>query len=168
LDDVYRTRESYWFTREYSSGTLITNISLEQRLSGIGFQNNTGFIVDEIRIGQTFESVTKNPAISIPELQNYLSETAENRIVGPIVKNLIFETQEVYGEAQNATHHYEDSDGNQLSYYTGVNDFNGPGNTRITNFEYEVALNDQRREIKIVRPEYIKQFDSVYNTLINS
>jgi hypothetical protein len=141
---------------------------LEQKLSGLGFSDNTGFTIDEIRIGETFDSVTKNPAISIPEIKNYLSEAAENMIIAPYAEKLVFETQSVHGDAQNATHHYEDSDGNQLSYYTGVNDLNGAGNAKITNFEYEVALNDQRREIKIVRPEYIKQFDSVYNTLINS
>jgi len=134
----------------------------------MGFDGNTGFTIDEIRIGETFDSVTKNPALSIPEIKNYLSETAKNMIIAPVVEKLVFETQSVHGDAQDATHHYEDSAGNQLSYYTGVNNLNGAGNAKITNFEYEVALNDQRREIKIVRPEYIKQFDSVYNTLINS
>lgn len=141
---------------------------LEQKLSGMGFDGNTGFIIDEIRIGETFESVTKNPLISVPEIKNYLGETAENMVIAPIIQKLVFGTQSVHGDAQDATHHYEDSAGNQLSYYTGVNNLNGAGNAKITNFEYEVALNDQRREIKIVRPEYIKQFDSIYNTLINS
>ena len=141
--------------------------NLQLKLSGMGFDTNTGFYIDEIRIGNTFESVTKNPPISVPEIKNYLSDTAE-KIISPSLEKLIFKNQLIHGDAQNATHHYEDSAGNQLSYYTGVNNLNGTGNARITNFEYEVDLNDQRREIKIVRPEYIKQFDSIYNTLINS
>ena len=136
-----------------------------QQLSGIGFLNNTGFIIDEVRIGKTFESVSQTPPLSIPELKTYLTEITDKTVVESTNKDLIFDTQGVYGEAQNATHHYEDLEGNELSYFTGAN---GVNTTRVTNYEYETYMNDERKQIKVVRPEYIKQFDSKYTTLIGS
>tara|TARA_B100000686_G_scaffold281802_1_gene303800 strand:- start:1684 stop:2187 length:504 start_codon:yes stop_codon:yes gene_type:complete len=53
-----------------------------------------------------------------------------------------------YG-ANGATnvHHYEDSDGDEV-------DSTAAGATTITNFVYEERLNDKKRNIRIIKPEY--------------
>jgi len=50
----------------------------------------------------------------------------------------------------NGVHHYEDTDGYEV-------DSDVAGATAITNFVYEETLNDLKRTINVIRPEYIKQ-----------
>ena len=50
----------------------------------------------------------------------------------------------------NATHHYEDADKYEV-------DSTASGATAITNFIYEETLNDAKRNIKIIKIEYVAQ-----------
>ena len=53
-----------------------------------------------------------------------------------------------YGSANiYSTHHYEDADGYQV-------DSDATGATAITNFIHEEILNDAKRQLTVVRPEY--------------
>ena len=61
-----------------------------------------------------------------------------------------------YGVANiNAIHHYEDVDGYEV-------DSTASGATSVTNFIYEETLNDARRNIKIIRSEYVQQIISEF------
>ena len=65
-----------------------------------------------------------------------------------------------YGVANiNAIHHYEDADGYEV-------DSTAAGATSVTNFIYEETLNDARRNIKIIRPEYVQQIISEFKKII--
>ena len=65
-----------------------------------------------------------------------------------------------YGVANiNATHHYEDADKYEV-------DSTASGATAITNFIYEETLNDARRLIKIIKPEYVQQIVSEFKKII--
>ena len=65
-----------------------------------------------------------------------------------------------YGEANiNDTHHYEDADGYEV-------DSDAPTATAITNFLYEEALNDVKRTINIIKPEYTQQIISEFKKII--
>jgi len=65
-----------------------------------------------------------------------------------------------YGVANiNAVHHYEDADGYEV-------DSDAAGATTVTNFLYEEILNDARRNIKIIKPEYIQQIVSEFKKII--
>ncbi len=56
-----------------------------------------------------------------------------------------------YGVANmNAVHHYEDADGFQV-------DSTAPGATAITNFLHEETLNDAKRSINMIRPEFVPE-----------
>jgi len=48
----------------------------------------------------------------------------------------------------NATHHYEDEDGYQV-------DSTAPNATIVTNFKHEEAINDAKRTIRIMQPQYV-------------
>ena len=50
----------------------------------------------------------------------------------------------------NATHHYEDADKYEV-------DSTASGATAVTNFIYEETLNDAKRNIKIIKIEYVAQ-----------
>ena len=57
--------------------------------------------------------------------------------------------QKKYGAANvNATHHYEDTDGYQV-------DSDAPTATIVTNFKHEEAINDAKRPIRIMQPQYV-------------
>ena len=65
-----------------------------------------------------------------------------------------------YGVANiNAIHHYEDVDGYEV-------DSTASGATSVTNFIYEETLNDARRNIKIIRSEYVQQIISEFKKII--
>ena len=56
-----------------------------------------------------------------------------------------------YGVANmNAVHHYEDADGFQV-------DSTASGATAITNFLHEETLNDAKRSINMIRPEFVPE-----------
>lgn len=59
----------------------------------------------------------------------------------------------------NGVHHYEDADGYEV-------DSTASGATAITNFVYEETLNDQKRTINIIRPEYLTQVINEFKTFI--
>lgn len=58
----------------------------------------------------------------------------------------------------NGVHHYEDVDGYEV-------DSDASGATAITNFVYEETLNDEKRTINLIRPEYLTQVIKEFKTL---
>lgn len=63
----------------------------------------------------------------------------------------------------NSVHHYEDANG--VTYYNDEN-------LRITsgfktNTEYEEELNEERNEIRVIKPQFIQQFSAEFRRLIN-
>lgn len=73
--------------------------------------------------------------------------------------NLIKMAKEKYLDI-NSVHHYEDGFGNWVDEFTS-------GKTPITNIEYERQLNEQKREVKILRPELLAEFVTQYRQLIS-
>ncbi len=59
----------------------------------------------------------------------------------------------------NGVHHYEDTDGYEV-------DSDVAGATAVTNFVYEETMNDAKRTINIIRPEYIQQVLKEFKKLI--
>ena len=66
---------------------------------------------------------------------------------------------------RNAIHHYEDSNGDIISRTTYELDTSN--NTKITNAEYEITLNDIRREIRVLSSEFIEQIEKELVEKIN-
>jgi len=64
-----------------------------------------------------------------------------------------------YGTGNETDPHHYIKDGLIVSSTT-------PGATLITNYEYEVSLNEEKRSIKIVRPIYIEKIESEFETTI--
>ena len=63
-----------------------------------------------------------------------------------------------YPDNINGIHHYEDVDGYEV-------DSDASGATAITNFVYEETLNDEKRTINLIRPEYLTQVIKEFKTL---
>lgn len=63
----------------------------------------------------------------------------------------------------NAVHHWENGNGEiiQKEYYKGSDA------VPVTNYEYEIALNDKKRYIKVISPTVIQQVDLKIAELLN-
>ena len=65
-----------------------------------------------------------------------------------------------YGVANiNATHHYEDADNYEV-------DSTASGATAITNFIYEETLNDAKRNLTVIRSEYVSNVVNEFKKLL--
>tara|TARA_Y100000310_G_scaffold144527_1_gene143777 strand:+ start:244 stop:747 length:504 start_codon:yes stop_codon:yes gene_type:complete len=65
-----------------------------------------------------------------------------------------------YGEANiNSTHHYEDADKYEV-------DSTASGATAITNFLHEETLNDAKRNLTLIRPEYVSNVVKEFKDLL--
>jgi len=66
-----------------------------------------------------------------------------------------------YGSSEvYTTHHYEDADGY-------VVDSDASGATAISNFLYEERLNDDKRQLSVIRPEYTAMITNELKTLVS-
>ena len=59
----------------------------------------------------------------------------------------------------NATHHYEDADKYEV-------DSTASGATAITNFIHEETLNDAKRNLTVIRPEYVSNVVNEFKKLL--
>ena len=59
----------------------------------------------------------------------------------------------------NATHHYEDADGNEV-------DSDAPFARVVTNFKHEEAVNDAKRVIRIIQPRYVSMIVDEFKRLM--
>ena len=65
-----------------------------------------------------------------------------------------------YGVANiNAIHHYEDADGYEV-------DSTASGATSVTNFIHEETLNDAKRNLTVIRPEYVSNVVNEFKKLL--
>ena len=71
----------------------------------------------------------------------------------------------------DATHHYEisqTSGDTTIKIDIGTANSDHSGATAITNYEYEVARQDEMRKIRLLDPAYIEQFVDEYKTLMKA
>lgn len=101
----------------------------------------------------------------------------------PKSDNVLYEyIKQKYGSIEYAltqVHHYEDAAGNVINkdriistaltndITDGLDYWDGSETKRVTYFEYETNLNDQKRVIKLLRPEYksqiFKEFQNIFS-----
>ena len=71
----------------------------------------------------------------------------------------------------DATHHYEisqTSGDTTIKIDIGTDNSDHSGATAITNYEYEVARQDEMRKIRLLDPTYIEQFVDEYKILMKA
>jgi hypothetical protein len=63
---------------------------------------------------------------------------------------------------EGAVHHYENADGDIVhESFTGAK-------TAVTNYDYEVNINESKRRIRLVKPRFVTQFvNNFYGIMIN-
>mgnify|MGYP003341495154 CR=1 FL=1 len=88
-----------------------------------------------------------------------LNEVVDPRYDWPLsTSNLIKYCESKYNNI-NGIHHYIDTDGYIVNS-------TAPGATSVSNFQYEEEINEGKRKIKIIKPEYINQVVETFNSLL--
>ena len=78
-------------------------------------------------------------------------------LTGPDLKKFV---DKKYGVANiNAIHHYEDADGYEV-------DSTAAGATSVTNYIHEETLNDAKRNLTIIRSEYVSNVVNEFKKLL--
>ena len=82
-------------------------------------------------------------------------------------KDLIEYAKQKYGSTQMyEVHHYRTTDGNNLIVDYDAADLANGLIEEVSNLQYEEELNHKKREIKILRPEHLYEFISLYTNLV--
>lgn len=75
----------------------------------------------------------------------------------------------VVHESLQAIHHFEDDSGNIMDSRLDINAYitgSTTTNNMITNSEYELKINDAKRNIRILKPQYAKQFVDSFKSVL--
>ena len=68
----------------------------------------------------------------------------------------------------DAVHHYEVSQSSGGDWVKIKVESDVAGAVAVTNIEYEAAIQDKKREITILQPQFVDQFRQEFNTLLES
>ena len=149
-----RVLEKY-IARKYSGKALVSN-----QQSDIVSNSDSKFFQGEKVVGSTssaFGFVTK---IDPTNQQIVLNDITGQFQVGETVTGSNSSKSFIINSVRNfsdSPHHYEDSEGTKTTISTG--------NTPVSNFDYEQTFNDDKRNIKYIKlefvPELLRQFKSM-------
>ena len=130
---------------------VITNLLQRVRLKANFIKNQTFFAQHQIVDGETPEYIAYKyyGDTELHWIVLYSQEATNPYYDWPLtyfqLKKFV---DKKYGVANiNSTHHYEDADKYQV-------DSTASGATAITNFVHEETLNDAKRNLTLIRPEY--------------
>lgn len=99
----------------------------------------------------------------------YYTYTPDAEAIMTAVKNTPFSCHRAHVTARNAPHHFEDSQGEIINaFLQGSSDREETYYSIVTNYEYETALNDSRRNIRVIAPNAVLSFSDSFEELINA
>lgn len=143
---------TYYSVEDGANVKVVTNITLRAVINDEVKNNYSLYDEYDVIDGETPEIL----ADKFYRNSNYhwvilhLNEILDPRYDWPLtVKQLNTYVSDKYDNPE-AVHHYEDANGNW------VND-DYPSATAISNYEYEDRLNESKRRIKILKPEFVNR-----------
>jgi hypothetical protein len=98
-----------------------------------------------------------------------MNDIIDPRFEWPLTQEqLVRYARNKYGETDEeiyATHHYEaDIDDSTI---VDFDDENFPNKVSISNMDYEININETKRRIKILKPQYVAQLNQEFEKIIN-
>ena len=156
---------TFYSLDDRQSVQFIRNITLRAVINDKIKQNYALYDEYDIKDGETPEIL----ADKFYNNSNYhwiilhMNEIHDPRFEWPLsVNNLLEYTKAKYGAANiNNVHHYEDNEGYVVNS-------NAPFATPVTNFLYEDRLNESKRRIKILKPQYVSTVNREFRDSIES
>lgn len=142
---------------------LITNIAKRVDFLQNVKNNPDTYLIYEIQDSDTPETIANNFYASADKdwiifMLNDMINPLED---WPKEPNLLLEITKKKYDDINDIHHYEDENGNWVN-----SDY--PNATAISNYTYEDNMNDEKRKIKLLLPQYVGQVETELKNLLNN
>ena len=152
---------------------LVTNLLKRVAVRSKVKTNVLVFDTYDVRMGETPEEIA-DKLYNDPELHwviLLMNDITDRYHQWPLTENqFIAHINDKYDNV-DATHHYEisqTSGDTTIKIDIGTDNSDHSGATAITNYEYEVARQDEMRKIRLLDPAYIEQFVDEYKTLMKA
>ena len=152
---------------------LVTNLLKRVAVRSKVKTNVLVFDTYDVRMGETPEEIA-DKLYNDPELHwvvLLMNNITDRYHQWPLTENqFIAHINDKYDNV-DATHHYEisqTSGDTTIKIDIGTDNSDHSGATAITNYEYEVARQDEMRKIRLLDPTYIEQFVDEYKTLMKA
>ena len=152
---------------------LVTNLLKRVAVRSKVKTNVLVFDTYDVRMGETPEEIA-DKLYNDPELHwviLLMNDITDRYHQWPLTENqFIAHINDKYDNV-DATHHYEisqTSGDTTIKIDIGTDNSDHSGATAITNYEYEVARQDEMRKIRLLDPSYIEQFVDEFKTLMKA
>ena len=152
---------------------LVTNLLKRVAVRSKVKTNVLVFDTYDVRMGETPEEIA-DKLYNDPELHwvvLLMNDITDRYHQWPLTENqFIAHINDKYDKV-DATHHYEisqTSGDTTIKIDIGTDNSDHSGATAITNYEYEVARQDEMRKIRLLDPSYIEQFVDEFKTLMKA
>ena len=152
---------------------LVTNLLKRVAVRSKVKTNVLVFDTYDVRMGETPEEIA-DKLYNDPELHwviLMMNDITDRYHQWPLTENqFIAHINDKYDNV-DATHHYEisqTSGDTTIKIDIGTDNSDHSGATAITNYEYEVARQDEMRKIRLLDPSYIEQFVDEFKTLMKA
>tara|TARA_B100001093_G_scaffold467955_1_gene487528 strand:- start:1808 stop:2536 length:729 start_codon:yes stop_codon:yes gene_type:complete len=144
--------------RKYSGKALVS-----QQQSDIVLSSDSKFLQGEKVVGSTSSAFGFVTNIDPTNKQLVLNDIQGNFVVGETVTGSNSTKSFIINSVRNfsdSPHHYEDLEGNKTTISTG--------NTPVSNNDFEQKFNDDKRNIRYIKPEYTSQLLREFKSFIRS
>ena len=152
---------------------LVTNLLKRIAVRSKVKTNVLVFDTYDVRMGETPEEIA-DKLYNDPELHwvvLLMNDITDRYHQWPLTENQFLAHINDKYDNVDATHHYEisqTSGDTTIKIDIGTDNSDHSGATAITNYEYEVARQDEMRKIRLLDPAYIEQFVDEYKTLMKA
>ena len=152
---------------------LVTNLLKRVAVRSKVKTNVLVFDTYDVRMGETPEEIA-DKLYNDPELHwvvLLMNDITDRYHQWPLTENQFLAHINDKYDNGDATHHYEisqTSGDTTIKIDIGTDNSDHSGATAITNYEYEVARQDEMRKIRLLDPAYIEQFVDEYKTLMKA
>ena len=152
---------------------LVTNLLKRVAVRSKVKTNVLVFDTYDVRMGETPEEIA-DKLYNDPELHwviLLMNDITDRYHQWPLTENQFLAHINDKYDNVDATHHYEisqTSGDTTIKIDIGTDNSDHSGATAITNYEYEVARQDEMRKIRLLDPAYIEQFVDEYKTLMKA
>ena len=152
---------------------LVTNLLKRVAVRSKVKTNVLVFDTYDVRMGETPEEIA-DKLYNDPELHwvvLMMNDITDRYHQWPLTENQFLAHINDKYDNVDATHHYEisqTSGDTTIKIDIGTDNSDHSGATAITNYEYEVARQDEMRKIRLLDPSYIEQFGDEFKTLMKA
>ena len=152
---------------------LVTNLLKRVAVRSKVKTNVLVFDTYDVRMGETPEEIA-DKLYNDPELHwvvLMMNDITDRYHQWPLTENQFLAHINDKYDNVDATHHYEisqTSGDTTIKIDIGTDNSDHSGATAITNYEYEVARQDEMRKIRLLDPSYIEQFVDEFKTLMKA